>query len=124
VGAVKKIRSVEDLYQYAQLVFRTRPRPFTYLRAAPRSILFPTDAQIEARLRFSEAAKQASGLKGLCPCHGLPWAAHFVKVGASGFRSGEAEERKPKLLEQRMMSLQQLPWLTRSLVRVGARAEK
>jgi hypothetical protein len=84
------------------------PRPFAYLRAAPRSILFPTDAQIEARLKFSEAAKQARGLKGLCPCHGLPWAAHFVKVGASGFRSEEAEERRPKLLEQRMMGLQQL----------------
>jgi hypothetical protein len=121
VGAVKKIRSVEDLYQCAQLVFRTKPRPFAYLRAAPRSILFPTDAQIEARLKFSEAAKQARGLKGLCPCHGLPWAAHFVKVGVSGFRSEEAEERRPKLLEQRMMSLQQLPWLTRVLVRASAR---
>ena len=65
------------------LVRRRKPREKWYVRAYPRTAIMPTLAQVEQRIRFGEAAKRAKGRRGLAP-DGLPWAAHFVKEGASG----------------------------------------
>ena len=72
-----------------QLVVRRRPRLKIFFRELPPTYFIPRDAQIHMRIKFAEAAKKAKGKKGLCPCHGLPWAAHYVKEALEGKQAPE-----------------------------------
>ena len=69
-----KAKSLEDV----QVVTRQKPKTTTYLRAVPHTAFFPHNGQVEVRILFAEAAQKATDKEGLCPCHRLPWAAHYV----------------------------------------------
>ena len=96
-----RVRSADELMSSVQLVWRRRPRETLYVRAAPLTMLFPTRAQREVRERAREFIKLAKGKKGLAP-DGLPWAAHYLRLGMAGFRAS-TRKRKPKLWEVRLV---------------------
>jgi len=106
---MSKIASSEDLNTAIQIVHRKKPREKVYLRAAPRTILFPTAAQIEARIRFGEAASKAKDGKGLVEVEGygeLPQAAAKVVEELKGFKSEEKKEPpKPQWYERMLMQI-------------------
>jgi len=54
------------------LVRRRKPRRKDYVRAYPVTGVYPTDAQIEARTKFAEAAKRAKGKKRIGELEGEP----------------------------------------------------
>jgi len=89
-----------------QVVTRRKPRLKIYVRAAPLTRKFPTDAQVVQRLRFAEAARRARGKKGLAP-DGLPWAAHMVKTQLKGVEAPK-ELKKERIPEwkRRLEALQ------------------
>jgi len=70
-----------------------------YLRAAPYTILFPTEAQIRHRREFARIAKRYKGLKGFDPATGLPIVAAKLAEELRGKRWG-ARPRPPKWLRQ------------------------
>ncbi|MEM4454308.1 MAG: hypothetical protein QXT28_06345 [Thermofilaceae archaeon] len=111
-----------------QLVRRTRPRELTYLRSAPVTILEPTPAQAECRLRFAEAAKLAArvtaeeaarlvggevvevaGRKAVRMPDGRLLLPHQAYISAlvRGWRSGRRKERLP-LWAQRLATAARL----------------
>lgn len=101
-----KVRTIEELAGTLQLVSRQKPRKTIYTRAAPVTMINPTNAQLETRIRFAEAAKKARGLKGLCPTCALPWAACLVKREMSGHEITQKKAKIPRWVE-RYMKLQE-----------------
>jgi len=87
-----KVRSPYDV----QVVRRRKPRETVYIRAVPRTIFEPTRGQVLHRLRVARAGRKARGKKGLCPCHGLPWAAHYVLTELKGKRVPPEVAKKPR----------------------------
>jgi hypothetical protein len=102
------IRTLEDLYSTVQIV---RRGDTVYVRAVPRTVLYPTDGQLETRIKLGEIAQLARGKKGLCECHGLPWAAHYAKVMMSGYKAKERLEPKPKIWESRLAIIAGIAWV-------------
>lgn len=104
-----RIKTVDDLYRYVQLVHRRKPREKTYIRAVPVTAVFPTKAQVDVRRRFGEIVRMAQGRKGLIidPHTGeiLPIAAYLVRKHLTGYRSPYSKRRLPKWVERLM------PWL-------------
>ena len=97
-----------------QLVYRRKPRPIVYIRALPSTVKYPKDAQVELRILFARAAKKARGKKGLCKCHNLPWAAHYVLEELEGYASTLKCEKKP-VWKQRLEALENIIALVRKL---------
>jgi len=108
------IRTAEDLFEHVQVVERRRPERKIYQRAAPRTILFPMEGQLEIRMKFGELAKRAEGKKGLSPL-GIPWAAYFIKQGLKGYK---AKRRIviPKTFQERLRKREELRRLTHALL--------
>jgi len=93
-----RARHPEDLLGAVQAVYRRKPRETVYFRSAPYTILYPTPAQIQARLKFAETARKARGLKGLSP-EGLPWAAYIVKNEMKDLKTEQRIEKKPQWIQ-------------------------
>ncbi|MEM2910855.1 MAG: hypothetical protein QXO01_07325 [Nitrososphaerota archaeon] len=96
-----KAKSLEDI----QVVTRHKPKNTTYLRAVPRTTFFPHNGQVEIRILFAEATEKAKGKEGLCPCHRLPWAAHYVLEENSGSRVAHPTPPSMKEWEKRLTSV-------------------
>jgi len=96
-----KAESLQDI----QLVTRHKPKTTRYLRAVPITAFFPHNGQIEVRTLLAEAAKKAEGKEGLCPCHQLPWAAHFVLEENAGSRIKHPTPPPLKEWEKRLTAL-------------------
>jgi len=107
----QRLRQLKWLREY-QVVVRTKPNLTVYIRKTPYTILYPTPAQKDVRDLFKKAAELAKGMKGLAP-DGLPWAAYFVKLFLSGYRSLKRKERVPKWLERYVMLRRVAPLLKR-----------
>ena len=106
-----------------QLVWRRKPRDTIYVRAAPSTLRHPKAAQLERRLAFAEAARKATGKRGLCPCHGLPWAAHHVLEELKGTEAPRElrAAREPEWLK-RLRELREALALARRLAEAAPRA--
>ena len=102
-----------------QLVWRRRPRDTIYVRAAPYTIIHPTHAQRESQRAFAEAARLARGKRGLAP-DGLPWAAHYVRLLLTGYRTGLAREGKPRLWEEQLRLYTRLRGIVASIAAAEA----
>jgi len=96
-----KAESPKDI----QLVTRHKPKTTRFLRAVPITAFFPHNGQIEVRTLFAEAAKKAKRKEGLCPCHQLPWAAHFVLEETVGSRVNHPMPPQLKEWEKRLAAL-------------------
>ena len=105
-----------------QLVWRRKPRDTIYVRAAPYTIIHPTHAQRESQRAFAEAARLARGKKGLAP-DGLPWAAHYVKMLLTGYKTGLARE-KPRLWEEQLRLYTRLRGIVASIAAAEATGER
>jgi hypothetical protein len=82
---------VEDEKPF-QIVFRKGKK--SYIRAKPYTAYKPTEAQIRARIAFSEAAKQAKGMKvSLLPPAALAVKANMEKKDFGG------KAKEPKWLK-------------------------
>jgi len=69
-----------------QLVIRTKPRFYPYLRLAPITMMEPSEAQQDVRERLAEVARLSAGKKGLDPDFGWPWGATYA-LALKGYRS-------------------------------------
>jgi len=96
-----KAESPQDI----QLVTRHKPKTTRFLRAVPITAFFPHNGQIEVRTLFAETAMKAEGKEGLCPCHQLPWAAHFVLEETAGSRVKHSTPPPLKEWEKRLTAL-------------------
>jgi hypothetical protein len=96
-----KAQSLQDV----QVVTRHNPKTTTYLRAVPYTAFFPHNGQVEIRTLFAEVAEKAKGKEGLCSCHRLPWAAHYVLEETSGFRVAHPTPPPMKEWEKRLTSV-------------------
>jgi len=108
------IKTAEELFEHVQLVERKRPKVTTFLRAPPRTILFPTDGQLEIRMRFAELAKKAKGKKRLSPA-GIPWAAYYIKQGLEGYKA-KRRVAVPKVFKERLEKREELKEIVRVLL--------
>jgi len=96
-----KAQSLQDV----QVVTRHTPKTTTYLRAVPHTAFFPHNGQVEIRTLFAEAAEKAKGKAGLCPCHRLPLAAHYVVQEMSGSTAAHLIPPPMKEWEKRLTSV-------------------
>jgi len=91
------------------LVERRKPRLKRYVRAYPRTAQYPSNAQIEARIRFGEAASKAKGEKGVVEVEDygkLPQAAAKVVEELKGFKSEEKKAPpKPQWYERMLVQI-------------------
>ena len=91
LGLTGKPESSPELSTGLQIVGKGRvtwaKKPF-WLRNAPYTVgPWAHDGQIQVRLKFAEAARQAKGRKGLDPETGLPPAAAEVRRKLTGYRA-------------------------------------
>jgi len=100
---VTKAESPQDV----QVVTRHRPKTTRFLRAVPITAFFPHDGQLEVRTLFAEAAEKAEGREGLCPCHQLPWAAHYVLEETARSRVKRPTLSPLKEWEKRLITLEE-----------------
>jgi len=113
-----------------QLVERRRPRVRRFYRAIPYTAIFPHDGQIQTRLAFAGAAEKAKGRKGLCPCHQLPWAAHYVAVERANKTVPTPTPPQPPLwwqrlqeFKSRLLAAAQLPPIKESIYKRESHSE-
>jgi len=100
---VTKAESPQDI----QVVTRHKPKTTRFLRAVPITTFFPHNGQIEIRTLFAQMAKKAEGKEGLCPCHQLPWAAHYVLQQTGGSRVKHPTPSSLKEWEKRLTTLEE-----------------